>query len=75
MKNLKWVLVYPKFYLPMVLLDQEFMNIWGEMDAVIKAFGQQILVDHILRVLEGTKSMSDLSKLMPQKDDCKQANE
>lgn len=75
MKNLKWVLVYLKFYLPMVLLDQEFMNIWGEMDAVIKAFGQQILVDHILRVLEGTKSMSDLSKLMPQKDDCKQANE
>lgn len=75
MKNLKWVLVHLKFYLPMVLLDQEFMNIWGEMDAVIKAFGQQILVDHILRVLEGTKSMSDLSKLMPQKDDCKQANE
>lgn len=50
MKNLKWVLVYPKFYLPMVLLDQEFMNILGEMDTVINTFSQQILVNHILRV-------------------------
>lgn len=55
-------MICPKFYLPVVLIEQEFLNIWGDRDPFVNAFGQLITSSLSLYSEFGAHSRSDLPK-------------